>query len=327
MMAADRATLSGISAAQSTTQSSVGLRFIREFSRAEDVTRELHPILDRSLDIIAGPAESHPHEDKLVAPQSVVTDSRHRVFVADPKAGVVHVFDLTESKYSALQDHGHPMRSPYSLAIDREDNVYVTDVGLAAVLAFDAKGKFLRYLGKTEEDETYFQAPVAIAIHPSNGRIYVCDSRRHMILILDKKSRIVGHIGKRWGGKQPGEFRYPSRMVIAGDELFVLDSGNSRLQVLDLGGRFRREVPLPQADLEDGLAVDREGNIYVGDTQLNAIEVLDRGGQLLYKFGQPGAKGGEFSKPSGLWIESGNQLYVADTGNQRVQLLQIGEKH
>jgi hypothetical protein len=36
------------------------------------------------------------------------------------------------------------------------------------------------------------------------GHIYVCDSRRHMIIMLDKKAHILGHFGKRWGGMGPG---------------------------------------------------------------------------------------------------------------------------
>jgi DNA-binding beta-propeller fold protein YncE len=314
------------SSAQERKESSAHLRFVREFSSADDVGLERHPVFDRSLDIIAGPAESHAINGKLVAPYSVATDSGHRVFVADPEAGVVHVFDFEQSKYSVLNGRVARLRSPTGIAVDREDNVYVTDTAWGAVVVYDSKGRFLRYLGKGEEGETYFEAPVGIAIHTATDHIYVCDSRRHMILMLDKKGHVFGHFGKRWGGKQPGDFRYPSRIVIGGDEIFVLDSGNSRLQVLDLGGHFRREIKLPEVSANDGLALDNEKNIYVSDVQLNVINVLNRDGQFLYKFGRSGAKPGEFNQPSGMWIESENRLYIADTKNSRVQLFQIEEQ-
>jgi DNA-binding beta-propeller fold protein YncE len=315
-----------VSSAQDTKKSTAHLRLLREFSSADDVDRERHPVFDRSLDIIAGPAESHPISEKMVAPYSVVTDSKHRVFVADPDDGVVHAFDFEQSKYSPLNDRGTRLRSPSGLAVDREDNVYVTDTALGAILIYDSKGKFLRYLGKVE-GESYFASPVGIAIDQATNHIYVCDLDRHMIIMLDKKAHILGHFGKRWGGKEPGEFRYPSRIVIAGNEIFILDSGNSRLQVLDLNGHFRREVKLADLGSHDGLAVDNEENVYVSDAQLNAINVLNRDGQFLYKFGRSGAKPGEFNQPSGMWIESGNRLYVADTRNKRVQLFQIEEPH
>jgi DNA-binding beta-propeller fold protein YncE len=307
--------------AQDAKKSSVPPRFVREFSSSDDVRRE-HPILDRSLDIIAGPADPRPSNEKLEAPRSVATDSTHRVFVADQAAGVVHVFDFEQSKYSVLNDRGIPLRLPGGIAVDGEDNVYVTDTMRALVLAYDSKGKFLRYLGKVGEGESYFQAPVGIAIQAATGHIYVCDSPRHMVIMLDKQGHILAHFGKRLGGRDPGDFRYPSRIVIAGDELFVLDSGNSRIQVLDPGGHFRREIKLPYANAEDGLALDDKKNIYVSDVQLNLINVLNKDGEFLYKFGGSGAKPGEFDEPSGLWIQA-NNLYVADAKNHRVQLFQI----
>jgi len=299
------------------------LRFVRAFSSADDAQREMHPIADRSLSIIAGPADPHVVTGKMVAPQSVVTDSKGRVFVSDPEAGVVHAFDFTLSRYSVLHDPGGQMRAPGALAVDREDHIYVADTMLGAVLVFDAKGRFVRYLGKGESRESWFESPLGIAVQAGTGRVYICDSRRHMILVLDKKGRITAHLGARGAGKQPGEFRYPARIALAQNELYVIDSGNQRLEVLDLSGRFRREFRLEESALEDGLAVDEGKNIYVSDAQLNTIRVYDQGGRLLAKFGQAGTKEGEFDQPTGLWIESGNRLYVADQRNHRVQVFEI----
>ena len=124
----------------------------------------------------------------------------------------------------------------------------------------------------------------------------------------------------------PVQRNHPSRIVIAGDEILVLDSGNSRPQVLDLSGHFRREVKLPDVGSDDGLALDNEKNIYVSDVRLNVINVLNHDGHFLYKFRRSGAKPGEFNQPLGMWIESENRLYVADTKNKRVQVFQIEEQ-
>jgi DNA-binding beta-propeller fold protein YncE len=298
------------------------LKFVHEFSSADDVRRGLPPAVDRSLDIIAGQADPRALPDKLVGPYGVVTDSTHRIIVTDPDAGLVHVFDFERSRYSVLGGRGSRLRSPTGVAVDREDNIYVTDPSVVAVLVYDSKGKFQRYLGK-KGDESYFQAPMGIAIDAASGHVYVCDSRRHMVLMLDEKGHILGHFGKRWGGKGPGDFKYPKRIVIAGDEIFVLDSGNSRLQILDLGGHYRREIKFPELSADAGLALDDRKNIYVSDLQINAINVFNYDGQFLYRFGRSGTKPGEFDEPSGLWVEPGNRLYVADTKNKRVQLFQI----
>lgn len=144
-----------------------------------------------------------------------------------------------------------------------------------------------------------------------------------MILVLDKKGHILRHIGKRWGGKEAGEFRYPTQIVISGEELFVLDRGNSRLQILDLAGHSRREIKLPELGTDAGLALDDDQNIYVSDPQLSVINVFGYGGQFLYEFGRNGTKPGDFDAPSGLWVEPEKWLYVADMKNKRVRLFQI----
>lgn len=302
------------------------LRFMREVSSADDVRRGLPPVVDRSLNIIAGHADPRTLPEKLVSPRAVVTDSNHRLYVVDSSTDLVHVFDFGDFKYSVLGGPGSELRSPSDVAVDRDNYVYVTDRAAGVILVYDQGGRFLRYLGRVGTGETYFQAPTGIAIQNETGHIYVCDSRRHMVILLDKQGHILSHFGRRWGGKAPGDFRYPSRIVIAGDELLVLDSGNSRLQVLDLNGHFRREIQFQELSSDAGLALDSQKNIYVSDQQLGALNVFNYEGQLLYKFGRSGKGPGEFSEPSGMWVGSGNRLYVADTKNGRVQEFEIPEK-
>ncbi|MGB7495820.1 MAG: 6-bladed beta-propeller [Candidatus Acidiferrum sp.] len=279
--------------------------------------------MNRSVDIIAGPAGDHPTIDHLVAPYAVTTDHKQRVFVTDPQAGVLHIFDFAQSRYSMLGGRASHLKSPTGVTVDHDGNIYVTDPVVVAVAVYDARGKFLHYLGKLAGAESYFQFPKGIAIHEPTGHIYVCDSRRHMILLLDKKGRILAHIGKRWGGKGPGEFRYPSQIAISGNELFVLDQANSRLQLLDLAGHFRREIKLPEVSADAGLALDDSKNIYISDPQFSVINVFAYDGHLLYKFGRNGSQPAEFDAPSGLWIDSVKNLYVADTKNKRIQQFQI----
>src|ERR1700733_5385729 len=64
---------------------SAHLSFVRVFSSADDV-RRTHPIFDRTLDIIAGPADPVTHVDALQSPSAIATDSNRRVIVADPGA-------------------------------------------------------------------------------------------------------------------------------------------------------------------------------------------------------------------------------------------------
>ncbi len=296
---------------------------MRAFSSAAEVRRPAPAVLGRTLDIIAGPKEPETRLDVLQSPSVVTTDSNHRVFVADPVAKAVHVFDFIRSKYSRVEGTGsHPV-IPVALAVDASNNLYVTDRSSRTVLIYDSAGKFTGYLGRLKGGESYFESPAGIAIDRTTGHIYVSDTLRHMIIIMDNRGQLISQIGKRGGGDEPGEFKLPGQVAVSGGELFVLDAGNSRIQILDTAGHFRRAINLTWADNRTGLAVDSQGNIYVSDPGLDQIQVYDHEGQSLYIFDPETIKDADFGHPLGMWVDAGYCLYVVDSQNHRVGLFQI----
>jgi len=294
---------------------------VRVFSSADDVLPE-HTVLDRTLDIIAGPADPEARAEAMRSPSAVTTDSSHRVFVADPGAQTVHIFDFVRSKYDRLDRRGDRLHVPVSLAVDGQDNLYVVDQASRTVLVYDSAGKFRRYLGKLRGGESYFDNPAGIAIDKAGRRIYVCDRQGHMIFVMDERGKLIRKLGNRGGGNRAGEFRLPSEIVVAGSELFVLDAGNTRIQVFDSGGHFLRAINLGYADRRTGLAVVNRGNIYVSDSSLNQIQVLGHEGQRLLTFDPTTVRGVNFSHPSGMWVD-GRSLYVVDSKKNRIGLFEI----
>jgi DNA-binding beta-propeller fold protein YncE len=298
------------------------LSFVRSFSSADDLRRPTPVVVDRTLDIIAGPKEPELHVDVLQSPSAVTTDSNERVFVSDPGAKAVHMFDFYRSEYRLLRD-GKRLASPGSVAVDSQDDLYVIDESSRTALVYNSAGKFLRYLGRLRGGESYFDSPAGIAIDKTTGRVYICDMRRNMVIVMDDRGRVIAKFGKRGGGDGPGEFRLPSQVAVGGGQLFVLDAGNMRIQILDTAGRFQRDITLAFVNRRTGLAIDHQGNIYVSDPALNQVEVFSREGLRLYTFDPSTIKGANFGHPSGMWIHAGSCLYVVDSQSQRVGLLQI----
>jgi DNA-binding beta-propeller fold protein YncE len=61
--------------------------------------------------------------------------------------------------------------------------------------------------------------------------------------------------------------------------------------------------------------------VYVADAMANHVQIFDQKGKFLLGFGQSGNEPGAFQMPAGLAIWN-NQIYVADSNNQRVQVFQ-----
>jgi DNA-binding beta-propeller fold protein YncE len=72
-----------------------------------------------------------------------------------------------------------------------------------------------------------------------------------------------------------------------------------------------------------GVAVDRDGVVYVADSLFDNVQLFDRNGGFLLTLGARGTDFGEFWLPAGLFISDRNELYVCDTYNHRVQVFRI----
>jgi DNA-binding beta-propeller fold protein YncE len=283
---------------------------------------------NKLVDVIAGAPEFH----SLVRPYSIVADSRGRIIVTDPGAVGVHVFDFTEHKYKFIErkKEKDPMLTPQCVAIDAQDNIYVTDSDSGVIFVFATNGKYLRTIGRLKGGEGYFKRPTGIAVDSTAQRIYVTDTLRDQVFVLDMQGNVLQTIGKT--GQAQGEFNLPTELRLDGPNLMVVDAMNFRVQVFDRSGSFQYAVGKigdssgamfrPKA-----VSVDSEGDLYVVDALWGVVQVFNRQGELLYYFGSRGTHAAEFQLPAGLFIDHSDRVFVVDSFNRRVQVFQyVGPK-
>ena len=278
----------------------------------------------KMLDVVVGAPDVH----FLVRPFSVVADSRGRIIVTDPGAGGVHIFDFKERKYKFLtrkDKSKEAMTTPQCVAVDAQDNIYVTDSDLGKIFVFEPGGKFSRVIGSLKHGEGFFKHPTGIAVDSAGQRIYVSDTWRDQIFVMDMQGNVVQKIGQ--GGTADGDFNFPTELRLDGPNLLVLDTMNFRVQVLDRSGAFQSAIGKlgdGQGDFfrPKGLGVDSEGHLYVVEGLTGIVQVFDRQGQLLYYFGKRGTGFGDFQLPTDLFIDHGDHVYVVDSYNHRVQTFQ-----
>jgi DNA-binding beta-propeller fold protein YncE len=289
---------------------------------------ERRAVCDQVLDILAGKADPTPADALTpILAEKMTVDSNMRVLITEPNKRIIHILDFPNRRYSRIDTaKGDRMSFPYAIATDAENNIYVTDLERGRIAVYNAEGKFKKFIGRFKKNENMFERPQSIAIDRTSGRIYLADTARNFIIILDLNGRTLAEVGKRGGGSGPGEFLQPVDIAVYENEVFVLDKRNYRIQVLDLEGHYRRQFRLGGigASEAQAMAFDTEGRLYV--PELSWVEVFDREGKLLFRFGQGGEQPGAFATTKGLCTDSKDRVYVMDSGNRRVQVFQVTEQ-
>jgi len=131
-----------------------------------------------------------------------------------------------------------------------------------------------------------------------------------------------------WGekGSAPGQFNDPTGIAVTGDDVFVSDSRNGRIQVFDRDGHFKRQFGTPgknpgQLGRPMNLTI-HENELYVTEYFNGRIQVFGLDGTSKRTLGKSGSGAGEFSAPGGVAVAASGDLFIADFYNQRIQHLE-----
>lgn len=273
--------------------------------------------------IVAGPPEFR----EMVRPYGIAVDSRGRVIVTDPAISAVHIFDPAGRKYKLIErwdKSKDPMIAPQGVAVDEKDNIYVTDSEAGKVFVFDSQGKTRKVFGSLKHGEGYFKRPTGIAIDRETHRVYVTDTLANRVYILNVDGKVLRSFGRHGGEKD--EFNYPTEVQVRNGVVVVVDAMNFRIQLFDRDGNFEGQIgtigdPTGGIYRPKGIGIDSEDHIYVVDSEWGVVQVFDRKGRLLYRFGN-GTNFGQFLLPTGLCIDRNDRVYLVDSYNRRVQVFQ-----
>ncbi|MGH2355810.1 MAG: flippase activity-associated protein Agl23, partial [Chloroflexota bacterium] len=264
-----------------------------------------------------GSSGSEPGQ--LNTPRGVALDAEGNVYVVDTLNNRIQKFDRTGKLLTAWGTKGSgdgQFVEPMGIAVDGQGNVFVADTWNHRIQKFDANGRFL---AKWNGQQGGFWGPRAIAVD-SQGNVYVTDTGNKRIQKFDNAGMLLAQFGGPGSG--PGQLNEPIGLAVTPDgELYVADTNNRRIQKFDASGTPVAEWPV--AGWQGGqrnepyLALDADGNLYATDPPGARIVKFDPNGEVLAVGGTPGKAPGQFESPLG--IAAGDAVYVADSGNHRVQ--------
>ncbi len=289
------------------------ITWVKEYQILED-TASRRGLWGKVTDFFLGPIIAN-----MTRPYGVCTDNNQRLFVADTGGSLIHVFDMHQEKYFAIEgENEFRLRSPIGVTYVA-GFLYITDSARGQILRYDFEKGILRPWS------TYQQGrPTGIGYAENSGLFYVSDTAAHEVIVFNQAGTEKFRFGGR--GTAGGEFNFPTDIWIdAVGQVYVTDALNARIQIFTDSGEFISNFGHPgdtpgSFAKPKGLAVDLAGHIYVCDALFDAVQVFDAKGQLLISFGDNGTRPGQFWMPSGIFIDQQNQIFVADTYNRRIQV-------
>ncbi|GIW44443.1 MAG: hypothetical protein KatS3mg077_1725 [Candidatus Binatia bacterium] len=174
------------------------------------------------------------------------------------------------------------------------------------------------------EDLRSLSEPRGIAVF-ADGTIVVSDFGHDRLVWFDAKLQPQFAVGGV--GSASGQFKQPTGLAIGpGEELFVCDTWNHRIQVLSKTGQYKRQYTAGFFSPR-GVAVARDGTVFVADSGNNRVVVLRTDGEVLDKW-DDSTTGAALREPIGIAVHPNSGLvFVTDNGQARIHVLtRSGEK-
>ena len=277
---------------------------------------------------------------------AVALDSKNNLWVFQrADAGKPQLFKF-DASYKLLLQVGPDVigyqDKAHGMAVDAEDNVWITAANSATVMKINPEGKLLLTLGQRgrrgDWDEARGQRllwqPVMVAFAP-NGDVYIGEGHANespndaesddpannigaaRILHLDKNGRFIN----QWFGNEVGQGKFSSAHGLAVDpttgDVWIGDREEYRIVVYTSDGRFLKTLQM--RNLVCALYFDARGNPWMATGQDGQFLKLDRSGKVLGAVGNGmGIGPGQFIEASYWAMDKQDNLYAGDTSVGRV---------
>jgi len=254
------------------------------------------------------------------SPLGVAFNSHGEMYVTESEYGQVAVLDSSGKRIITIGSRGDgpgQLQRPHYIAIDSNDNVYVTSHH--KLHKFDRNGRFVKSVGSGSGGSKpgEFNYPQGVKVH--QNQVYVCDCNNNQTQVFGLELTYFGTQGSGQGQYNgPVDLDFDSQ-----GNIYVSEYGKNRVQVLDPNGRYLRQFGHkrgPGKLKEPGGIHIAHDCVYVSNYRSNRIAVFHLSGTFLTSFGKYGRGRGEFNCPHGIAFDCNGFLYVCDWINNRIQV-------
>jgi hypothetical protein len=144
-------------------------------------------------------------------------------------------------------------------------------------------------------------------------------TKGHQVFKFSPDGKLLMTLGKPGGAAEPDYFYQPNDVLVApGGDIFVAEThgaGGGFIYKFDKTGKFLMKWGRPTDGPEPGrgelnqphsLAMDSKGRLFVASRSCNCVQIFDQNGMFIDQWAQ-------FSRPSGVFVDKNDVLYVADS--------------
>ena len=176
---------------------------------------------------------------------------------------------------------------PTGLALDSQENMYVTDEWMDRVTVLDKDGNLVQVWGSSGQGEGQLSGPAGIALD-ENEDLYIVDSRNHRVQKYTRDGKFISQWGSLGSGE--GELDSPWGMDIDNQGyIYVADHKNHRAQKFTPDGQFVAKFGSygngpGQLTRPTDVTVDLEGDVYVCDWVNDRVVSYDADGRYITTF-------------------------------------------
>jgi phospholipase C len=262
---------------------------------------------------------------RLTEPFGVTAAANGDVWVADRGSSRIVEFSPSGKLITVLAPAGAgALAGPECVAVSGAGNVWVADTGRNRVVELSARGRVLAVAGQSGPGQLSRPAAVAVA---RSGNVYVADEGNSRVAEFSPSGTYLRSF----------PVATPDGVTTdAAGDVWVSSPGYAVDAVGDIDGNTVREFSPAGRAISSfgvtqsgygalsnpaGIAVGPDQQVYVAQPDYGWVTVFGPGGRYATEFGLPsgpGARGRGLAFPEGLAVTAGGQIWVADSGNERV---------
>lgn len=251
--------------------------------------------------------------NELRGPTGIVFNSFDELIIAEFNGGIMVLDKDGKTVHTGIERHGHNyhLEIPWGVAVDKDNNIYVTDQEARKVYKFNKHFELINH-AEVKENQCY-------GVVVAEERVIVVERERQRLVVFTKdleflKTTKIGFEG----------------CALTQDKdtkLYICDALDHCIQVLSDQGDFQHLHSIGADKPGLGLHTPHfvhvcmdSDLVYVTEYEGHCVSVFTKNGKFVTSFGSRGSGEGQFDHPYGITIDADGFLYVSDRVNNRLQV-------